>query len=432
MKTSLFRISLGLVALAAISACQSKSWTPTSTPEAMLSPNAPKIVYLKEGDRNPASEPSVRWEPEAVSLKITQSTQNFPITVDVKQVLTWQETEQYQTLENFWQEVVRPGTCYDLVCTGGGGKSPYWDAFFSAPKAQKPAALSNAIKGAGIPTATGLINGGYFSSKPKTWSAFASEINSAANSGAINKSAATSILNTYRAENAENLGYTKNNCSSQARSCQVYDEVVVQRPVTRTRIVEKRRVQDHRQFEVGVQVTNAKLLSTESEIVQFRIDEHGVPMEREVGGSFNRYVLGASPAGPNRVMLSLTGSQRILRGLSSNVVRKDSLQRIGGVPTLTIEVDPTMLPTAEDQGSQLVADYKLMSCELNWLGTGCKMFKDYKTVRADTKILTTPTTMIPMDLPQDEKIWVDYTVRRLNSSFYDNLPTSTRQTESLQ
>lgn len=401
--------------------------SPPSQNVAAPAGNGPNVIYLKEGDRVPAQSPTLAWVPTVVTLNVSGADSNANIDVAVNQEMSWTERESFEDTRFEYREVEAPGTCYEYTCRGGTGKSELWNAFYSAPRAQKPAALARAIKGIGQPSAEALVNSGYFGSKPRSWQDFAAEIKRAGDRGVIQKSAATAVTSTYRAENLVNLGYAADSCSERAYACTVWVDRLMPVRFTNYRDVVRRKIVATRLYKVTALVSNARLLSTERETVSFRVDENGAVLESEVSSTYNRYAVVTTPAGTGNVRVALTGVQRFLRDLSANVVRKDSFETVNGTPTFTLDIDASFVPNQEDPNSQLVLDYKLMGCK-----TILGICRAHQTLKTESKPLSQSRTAFAVDIPDGLKTWIEYTVARRNSAYFNDKPTPSRETSTVR
>ena len=351
-------------------------------------------------------------------LSASTSNLNPQVMSTVNQELTWFDTETYQEKTTEEREVLADSTCYDTTCSAAGsGQSDLWNAYYKSDKATRVDALANAIKGIGKKSAQGLVAGKYFTSKPRSWNDFANEINRAADAGAIHKSTATQVLQTYRSDNITALGYGAGQCQEKARTCQTWIRKAFDVYVPAQRKVERKKISDSRQFAVDVQVVDPKLMSTEHDPVQFHITENGQVPEQVVMGSYNRYKVSSVLMGPRKTQVKLTSDQRFFRNLPQNVIRQDQFLKVGTTPTFILDVDPNDIPNNEDPNSQLVVDYTVKTCNLSWLGT-CK-WGAYQAVKVASAIITQQRTQISTDLPKGTKGWVEYAVSRRNSQFFN-------------
>ena len=94
-----------------------------------------------------------------------------------------------------------------------------------------------------------------------------------------------------------------------------------------------------------------------------------------------------------------------------------------------MDVDPNYIPNNEDPNSQLVVDYTVKTCDLNWIGL-CK-WGAYKAVKVSSVIVTQQRTQVSVELPKSVKGWIEYTVSRRNSQFF-NPEVVNRTSDSLK
>lgn len=401
----------------------------SNTPSADMNANSPRVVYLNESDRNPASAPDLKWTSAEIRFDVRSSSEQKSYQVEVQQVMSWPEQESFTNHRNEYQEIEVAYTCADLQCSSGTGTSALWNKYFSAPSHQKADTLANAIKGIGEVSAKALVKNRYFSSKPRNWSEFSAEINRAANAGVIKKSVATEVIYNYRIENAANLGYSSNSCREVKNTCTAWVSKLESVPFTDYRTVTKTRVVDNRRFDVDVDVKDAKLLSNEKDVIQFSINENGQVLSATSVSGFNRYDFKSNKDENGHILVEAKSIQRILRDLPGNVVQKDSFTLVGNQPTFVLDVDSTYIPGEEDPGAQLVADYKIQICEYGWTGTcGLSSWKDHKMGSIELK---QARTLINVDVPPKHKAQIVYQITRRNSGFFSNRSISERDTDNI-
>lgn len=402
------------------------SHTPSNQPVTETSFN--KVTYLKKGEREPAQAPQLVWRPASLTMQVTTKSNSGSANVDVNQEMIWTEQETFQDTRNEYREYEVPGQCSDFVCTAGSSKSILWDNYFSAAKERKSAALASAIQGIGDASAQALIAKRFFASKPATWQAFAAEINRAAQAGVIQKNVATTVLTTYKYENISNLGYARESCREVVTSCNLVISKLVSVPFMNTRPVERRRVVATKTFNVTVQVTNAILMSNETDKLTIRISDDGTVANIDVNG-YNRYSLVSQNVVGTNVSLVIRSDSRIQRDLPNNVVRQDSYQLVGSTATFVLDIDPQYLPTSEDPNSQLVVDYKVRTCEYGWTGL-CGIGWDIQEIASAP--ITSSRLTIPMNIKPKHKTDIQFTVVRRNSKFFNDRGTSERSTENVK
>lgn len=392
----------------------------------------PNVVYLKEGDRVPASDPTTQWDPATISIDIRNAQESKSAVVTVNQEMIWDTTQQVYTDAMEYREVQIPSTCTDYTCddsSAGNGKSELWNQYFSAPASQKAQALNTAIYGVGPTSAQALVQNNFFRSKPRSWSEFTAEIQRAADAGVIKQSVATNVIYNSSAENRANLGYGQNSCQQVAHSCSMWVSQLtpVKKLVNQT--VTQKKVINTKQFNVDIHVSGAKLMSSESDHLDFTLNENGQLADTSGDGGLNRYTLQTQVDG-NHITILANQTQRILKDLSSNVVTQDQFILVNNTPTFILNVDSSYLPTSEDPQSQLVVDYTVQDCEYGWTGT-CG-FSPWKTLKLASAQIRSNRLVIPVTIPAHNKGRIVYTVTRRNSAFYNNNPTEARNTDSVK
>lgn len=369
-----------------------------------------------------ANAQEVYWKKQNVNIQITRSE---------SQVATYSQLFQKMVLIHnyyecgYYQEpeiLVRPGTCYELKCEGGAGRSPNWDAFYSAKKAEKASKLAKAIKGIGKSSADALVDGGSFSTKPRSWEAFKSEINSAANSGAISQQVKTLVLSTYRADNMSNLGYASGNCHDTVYSC---DEVTVLREgqyISQQCDEPRESLVDSKLMNYSFQIKGAVLLPSETEAL--RLSLSGSPEEMTLGATeYNNYSSQILSAGENQVVVAINGTGRKQVDLP-----RTSIQSVSLIPanrssvTLQISVAAAALPA---QGSeQLIAAYEVRTCKIGFFGTcGIGWDKKESFIGQVTGVVTSfgaPITIQPGS--KGIRMEVEVKVYKQNSIYHNARP----------
>lgn len=402
------------------------SHSPTNEPNPSSANN--DVIYLKKGDREPANAPQLLWQPAAVRVEVTSASVKVNASVEVNQEMIWKEMENFPDFRNEYRETEVVGQCSDFVCPVGSSKSALWDALYAAPREKKAAALANAIQGIGDTSAEALVTRKYFTSKPKTWNEFSAEISRAANAGVIKKSVASSVLNNYKYENIANLGYARGACREEIRSCTMVISKLVKVPFTNQRDVERRRIVSTKNFSVNVSVMDAVLLATEKDTLTLRIDENGRLVNIDTNG-YNRYAVASQEVDGQNVSLQIKSESRVLRDLSSNVVRQDSYQLIGEKATFMLDVDPAFIPGTEDPNAQLVVDYTVRACKYGW--TGLCGFGWDKLIMSSAPI-TSARSVLPVQVPRQHKSEIVYSISRKNSRFFNDKGTSERSTDSIK
>ena len=406
-----------------------------SGPIVLPASSQPQVVWLKEGDRTPASTPVIQWNPTVIPVEIRGNHEQKSLVVTVNQEMSWTESEPYNDVKMEYREVEVPSTCAELLCTstGGAGKSENWNRFYNASGvAAKAQALADAIVGVGVPSAQALIANRYFSSKPRSWDDFAAEIRRAAVSGVIRQSVVTEVIYNHRMENALALGYGQDSCREVVRSCSVWQSKLVAIPFINYRKVTKKRLISSRQFNVDITIKGAKLLSFEKDNLQIAINEDGKMLDNDGNGGLNRYTFTTAMDEKGHLVIDGTATTRIQRDLPSNIVRQDSYTLVGTEATFVLDVDPALIPGQEDPDAQLVVDYTVQNCEYGWTGTCGLGFSSWKNFKVASQQIKEGRTVIATGLPVHNHGQVVYTVTRRNSVYFSNKSTSSRETESLK
>ena len=386
------------------------------------------IIYLNPTDRNPAAAPDLRWVPAEITLQATSGGGEITKSVQVEQVMSWTETETFTDTRMEYQDIRIDGNCSDFQCSAGAGKSALWDAYFSAPAEKKVAALNMAIQGIGDESAKALVAQGYFKSKPKSWDEFSRVINKAAEANVIKRSVATSVLTRYRYENIGNLGYDRGACQETTRQCSLYVSRLEPVKFTNTREVKKYRVISAKSFDVKIVVTGSVLLPIERDVLTIKVDENGKVVDFDVEG-YNRYSITTQSATGQNVAVQLHADSRILRDLSSNIIRQDAYQLIGGKANFILDVDSQYIPGQEDPNAQLVVDYMVHTCEYGWTGL---CFSSWKNLKMGSAQIKSARTIISVDVPKKNKSEIVYRVSRKNSRYFNDNPTSERASQNVK
>ncbi len=373
-----------------------------------------------------ASAQEVYWKKQSVSLPIAGSESKGTYSQQFQRVVL--QHNYYECgfpVEPVVQVVT--GTCYETTCQGGAGKSPLWDAFYSARKEEKPSRLAAAIKGVGQASADPLVAGGYFNSKPKSWDAFKSVINSAASNGAITQQVKTLVLSNYRNENMANLGYN-GGCSSTPYACEEVHVIQEGYYVQRTCDAPVEQPIESKLMSFEFNVENSVLLRSENENLELSVSAE--PSETSMKEAYyNKYSLAADLTGPNHIVVTLTGAGRKQVALPKGALQSVTLTGTGATTAdLEVSVSPNILPAA--QGEQLLIKYEVKSCKIGFLP--CIVW-DKKEIF--TKPATGAITKIPVSSPlvgkKGLKMQVDVEVYKQNSIYHNNKPLS-KDTESIK
>ncbi|MCO5143278.1 MAG: hypothetical protein M9962_09340 [Oligoflexia bacterium] len=384
------------------------------------------VNLLNINDRAPASTPDLKWENAILTLNVNNNDFKYSSAIQVQQIMRWTEKEAFTDYRYEYVDKLQNSTCYKITCSGGTGKSEAWNRFYSAPKASKADALADAVKGIGKATAEKLVSGGYFNSKPRSWDEFAQEIRRAERSGIIQKGAATDILDTYRRENAANLGYNDQSCREEAYSCQKWVSVLEPVPFTNYRTKNYQKVADTRTFNINANIRGAQLLSHETEVLQFEVNENG-GVNSDINGELNRYKYDISRDG-STIQINGQAIGRNLIDIPQNSISRDIFSLMNGKPTFAVEINNKYVPGSEDPESQLVLDYTVLICKRGFLGI-CGSYKNHKT--AQSIFVGARAAVTFEDIPRGHKAYVSYTVSRRNSKFYNAKATRQRNSDSV-
>ncbi|WP_413576731.1 hypothetical protein ACLVWU_01665 [Bdellovibrio sp. HCB290] len=415
-----------VLAFAAVVGCAHKDTTSFE-----VVPSQTSGVYLKEGERAPASAPQIEWVRGSLSFNVTGAVPEGSVTQEVKvnQEMIWMETEYFTDTRSEEKDFVVPGTCSDFKCSAGAGKSELWDAFYSATGEKKAAALDQAISGIGIVSAKNLVAKGYFKSKPRSWDEFTREIQTAASGDVIKKSVATMVVENNRYENITKLGYGSNSCQEVKRTCDLYITKIVQVPFQNTREVPRRRIVETKTFNVTVNVSGSVLLPDEKDTLAIKVDQNGKVVDLESSG-YNNYAIASESVTGQNVKVEVKAVSRILRPLSNNMIRQESYVLVAGKPTFILDIDPAMIPGKEDPNAQLVLDYTVEVCEYGWTGT-CG-WSEWKKSKMTSSVINAARTTIVTDVPRKHKSQIQYRVTRKNSIYFDSKGLNERETDEIK
>lgn len=369
-----------------------------------------------------AQQAEVYWKKQAVNVKVANGSSEASFSSVFERVVL--QHNYYEC--GFPVEPVvsvSAGTCYETVCRGGAGQSPAWDAFFSAKKAEKASRLASAIKGIGQSSAEALVNGGYFSSKPRSWEAFQTTINQAANAGVITQQVRMLVLSNYRNDNIANLGYA-GGCSSTPYAC---DEVhVIQEGyyVQKTCDAPVEQVIDRKPMDIIFKVQNAVLLQTESESIVFNVS--GELAETSMNEAYyNKYSFSIDPQGANQAVINVMGTARKQVALPAGAIQAVALVPSGPkTANLQLTVSQAVLPVNNQE--ELILSYEIKSCNLGFLPCGVVSWDKKETL---TTKITSAMTSIPVSttLPGGRngvKMDVSVKLYKQNSVYHSAQPVS--------
>jgi hypothetical protein len=381
-----------------------------------------KIVFIAVATVSTAQAQQIFWKKQNVEIKFNGASATSTFNGIFQRVIVTPTTYECGYNQDPLTEV-RQGTCYDVTCSGDGGKSPNWDAFYSAKKAEKASKLAAAIKGVGKTSADSLVAGGYFSSKPRTWEAFKTEVKKAAAAGAITEQVKTMVLSTYREDNMANLGYASGSCQHTAYAC---NEVVVVREggyVPQTCVENVEQVLDQKAVFYTFKVQGATLLPTETETISVSLS--GEPAESTVKSSYYNSYNAATVQNGNGtavMMLQATGRKQVdlpVSGFQSvNLVANSANQA-----TLQINVASSILPATASES--LVVLYTVRTCTIGFLGA-CGIGWD-KTENYTSKLTNTVSSFtVPATISGKKgvKMEVQVKVFKQNSMYHNANPVT--------
>lgn len=410
-------VLLASTALAAISISCSSVHTVEPRP---LSQN----VTLKEGDRMPASEPRVYWTKAEKQYLVGQNGIHETFTAEIQQIKEWTESVPYEDTcyRDGYNE--QPGYCEGYHCApGGSGKSEAWDAFFSAPKSGKADALADAIKGIGKASADKLLAANFFNRKPRSWEAFADEIQNAVNSGVIGKDISYQVLVKYKAENVTNLGYDVGSCTTYQYACTIYTPGLVAYPCTKYQDKTYTRVIDSMRRNVSIDVTGSDLQSFETDTATVNVGRDDGDVSAEIG-PYNRYNVSVEQR-HGMAQIHATGVQRILVDLPRSVVKAGAFQHQGNQGVFGVKINPQFMGEGRDQ---LVLKYNVNTCKMNFFSICLGGYK----AGADVVVpVTQVETAISIPLQSKTKSKVVYSLARKGSHWYNDNYTSNFETDSI-
>jgi hypothetical protein len=304
------------------------------------------------------------------------------------------------------QWVPRQVTCNRVDCStsSGDGSKGNWNNFFSAPRAEKPKALADSIKGVGVPTAERIIAAGFFKSKPRSWGEFSQEIvksESALIRQGYQGRFSELVLEKFGEENSKSLGYyLENSCQIVTYPCTVFEEIETEIFVYN---IERK---------VEVKVENQVLQSFEKDSYKIKVGMDPREIEVTTAGGYNNYsfVVNAASAGFISITLKGQGRKGVPFPLSASSV---SLANDSNGLKIVGQVESQYLPSGDDAASTLVMVYKI--CRINWFG-GC-----FSTVIINNQVITGAAFEIKIPgsaLRNNTKYKVWYTLKRVGSKYY--------------
>lgn len=368
---------------------------------------------------------SIYWKQKTAEVTVTsQGTSNniFSDIFEKIHSITTTKDCSYTTEPEF-KIIPNAGNCIDYKCTGGAGKSPQWDAFYSAKKEDKAEALADAIKGVGAKTAEALITGGYFNSKPRTWDAFKTQIKKAAADKAITQSIATLVLSTYRSDNISVLGYASGACTELAYVC---DDVILLRPsqrITKSCSHTDEYVIETKAVNYTFNVNNAVLLPFETEKLSLSVS--GSASELELKPSYyNSYQFNVVSDSGNQVVVDVNGIGRKQVNLPESALQSVNLSNLDSkTANLQINLGPSAA-IPESSTETVVAEYNVKQCSAGFLG--CKPF-GWDDEHTYTVTLNSASTLIPVPVTikpgsKGIKMEIDVKLYKQNSIYHNAKP----------
>ncbi|HRO66658.1 MAG TPA: hypothetical protein PL182_03735 [Pseudobdellovibrionaceae bacterium] len=396
-----------------VSACASKP-----QPAAPPGENGPQVIYLKDGDRQPAGEPTIEWEKDVQEIEVNPAGGNYSAVFTPRKVMKWVESVPYTDYESRWVPVERPGICERYVCRDDAqNESPSWNRFFRAgSKAEKTKALADAVKGIGDVSAEKLVAGRYFSSKPRSWTAFVNEIERAKNNGTLPSNIVYNVTVKYKADNMANLGYEANSCSIEQYNCTVFEDKLIQFPVTRYRSVTRQKVMEERRREFRISVNNPILQNFETDVISVQVGDQDGDVSVHYPDAKTIYQHQIDLRGGR---ITFTGVDRVKLPLPRTILRGGDLtfQKGTDEAQLNLAVDAKYIPDAQNDGNdQLVIRYVVGRCKQNWLGY-CK--GDFAMDQPMYAQVTGSQFYLRIPIAKNERMIVKYSFARMNSRYYN-------------
>jgi hypothetical protein len=379
--------------------------------------------FVNNVERKPSSEivsrPRYYWEADSLKIPLTaEATINQSYNVKFNQFSVYDVKQQVEKIvpqvETRW-ELIQNSV---LVCDeqSGTGKSPYWNAFYSAPPAKKAAALADAIEGVGPVSSAALVKHHYFAQKPRNWSDFREEIQRAARNEVINKNVEHQILYKYRSENMAKLGYntqlsgvckleTESYYAPRVNRRVIVDEIITHRDLITT---------EFRNYQV--RISGQRLQSFESEmlILNFDHDSNQVTLSQAAYNNFSVSFEGS--------LITITGISRKAIKLPENVFTGAAfLEGSGGKARFSAPINRMYVPRTSADG-QLLVSVRVYSCKQGFFG-GCSITnRDERTHETAIKDVTPGSGYVnhQFSISPGRRYWVSYWVYAANSPWYIN------------
>jgi hypothetical protein len=310
-------------------------------------------------------------------------------------------------------------TCVELECSGSGsGKSPAWDAFYAAKKDQKAIKLASAIKGIGKASAEKLVSAGAFSSKPRSWSEFKSEIKKAETSGVISAQVSSMVLNQYQSDNRSTLGYSSADCRTNTYSCQQWVEGTPGYYHEYDCLDTQSQTLETRSMNFTVNVQGAVLQSFETENLNIIVSPDLNDLKVD-GAYYNIYRATADLQG-SFGSINISGQSRNLVQLPKAAVQNADLNYYSAdrIMQFSLALDSKYLNTVPSEA--MVLEYTVRTCTPGWTGF-CKPGWD-KVQSPQQVVLTQPLTRLNLTVTAGDKAEVEYKLYKATSSFYSANP----------
>ncbi len=417
-----------LVSLLTVGACSSfgPKNDQTATYDQVAFQEWSKPFVHEPQTRTPSSEivgrPTYFWEADSLKIPLTaNSTINQTYNIRFNQYAVYDVKEKVERVvpqvEVRWEQVQNAV----LVCDeqSGTGKSPLWNAFYSAPAAKKVATLAAAIEGVGTVSATSLVKNGYFHSKPRNWRDFQDEIQRAGRAEVITKSVEHQILYRYRSENMSKLGYNtqlSGVCRLEVETYYSPREVVVNRRVIIEEIIPRRDLISSETRQYAIRISGQKLQSFETEmlIFSFNRDSNQVILAQ---AAFNNYSISFDGR-----LISVVGLSRKSVKLPSDALPAGAtLESSGGQARFTAPINRKYVPKSAAEG-YLLLSLQVRSCKKGFFG-GCSITgRDERVQPTIVKDAAGLNGLVNLNfaLSPGRKYWVEYWVNTANSPWYSN------------
>ncbi|MFZ4404619.1 MAG: hypothetical protein ACOYOK_11005 [Pseudobdellovibrionaceae bacterium] len=381
-------------------------------------------------------EPQVRWEAKPIEFTVDSDRSEQTLQLQAQQIMTYTTSQTANVVPNntVEVEVAYWSKCPVYTCTGSGqGKSPLWDAFYSASAEDKVTALDKAILGAGPETSKKLVMGQYFAQKPRSWDHFVKIIQQAQIDGAVRPTEATKILSqeNYGLKNLRQLGYSENSCRITQVTCTKYTKEtnLLLTPQTQSYVAEK---------VIGTVSKKVKVFASGSKLLPYEKDSFTL----EIGKDLNDLKITGSNDNKNEYEYGIYSDQIVIKAIARKkmsfprdvVLSQSYTYNVStGEATLTLNLDKKYFTEPMDANSTLLLNYRVQTCNYGWTGTcGLESWKDVAQseikVTKEHLVITIPAGTIKAK----QKSQVVYTFTKLNSPYYSSRPTSEFETEEVK